>query len=200
MRAPCRGADEHPAYAFSGTTPSRDGKADAAINAYSGVSRNPGPHARSRHFWIPSFAGMTRAACSVVDLSQVKAASGRHGAASAAITRLERLFQVAGRPLALADKLQRADHGAHLVVQEGASGCLDPDLLADAGHGETVEGLHGRGRLTLGGPEGAEVMVTDESLRRIVHGGGVEHMDHLPGAVALKRQRGRAQAPAASGD
>jgi hypothetical protein len=53
------------------------------------------------------------------------------------------------------------------VVQEGASGCLNPDLLAGADHCETVEGLHGRGCLTLGGPEGAEVVVTDESLRLI---------------------------------
>src|SRR5680860_272138 len=65
----------------------------------SGVSRSPHP----RHPCGPSLVGCLGL---IVDLDQVKAASGGHGAASGAFARFERLFQVARGPFAVAHELQ----------------------------------------------------------------------------------------------
>ena len=58
---------------------------------------------------------------------------------------------------------------------------------------EAVERLHRRGGLALGGAEGGEVVMADQRLRRVVHGLGVERMQHVPDAVALERERARAR-------
>ena len=47
-----------------------------------------------------------------------------------AVARLERRLEIVRAPLSFADQLQRADHRAHLVVQEGARRRLDDEFVA----------------------------------------------------------------------
>ena len=96
------------------------------------------------------------------------------------------------RRMGLIHQPQRAHHGAYLVVQEGARGGFDPDLVAIASDGKTVQGLHRRGRLTFGGTECGEIAMADENLRRLVHGFGVEPVDDVPGALPIQHRRAAA--------
>ncbi len=103
------------------------------------------------------------------------------------------------RPLALADLLQRADHGTHLIVQERAGVGAHDDLAAFAADGETVEGLHRRLRLALGRAEGGEVVLADERLGGGMHRLGVEGRRHPPDAAGVQRRAGAAVGDAGRG-
>ncbi len=98
--------------------------------------------------------------------------------------------EILGAPFALADMHQRADHRAHLMVQERARRGGDVHLVAVALNVEAIEALHRRFRLALGGAEGGEVVPADETLRGGVHRGAIERARHAPGAV-LRRARDR---------
>jgi hypothetical protein len=87
---------------------------------------------------------MTR---SIFDLDQIKAAGGGHGAAGGALARVQGPFQILGSPSAAAHQLQRAHHGAHLVVQEGAGRGLDPRQVWEAGISRPLRADSGSGRV-----------------------------------------------------
>ena len=94
---------------------------------------------------------------------------------------------------AVADRHQRADHRAHLVVQERARRrrrCWTSSPSRVTSSRSSV--LTGDLRLALGGAEGGEVVLADQPLRGRVHRLGVERPRHPPGAAALERQAGAA--------
>src|SRR5580692_49515 len=91
-------------------------------------------------------------------------------AASRAVAGGEGGGEIVSAPFAFADMDQRADHRAHLVLQERARGRGDADVVAVACDVETVERLHRRFGLALGGTEGGEIVLADEFLRGDVHG------------------------------
>src|SRR5690606_9123436 len=114
------------------------------------------PEVRRR---IGAFAGTmdfrcARSGVSIIDADEVKPVRRGHRTAGGARARRKRSAEILGAPLALADEGERADHRAHLVVKEGARAGVHPDLLAGTRDVQTIEGLHRRFRLTLGGAEG----------------------------------------------
>jgi hypothetical protein len=80
-------------------------------------------------------------------------------------------------------------HRADLVVQEGARGGRDPDLVADPGHIQAIERAQRAVRLAIGGAEGCEVVVPDQNLRRLVHEPVVHRPGHVPDPVRLQSCR-----------
>src|SRR5580692_9695273 len=117
-------------------------------------------------------------------------------AASRAVARGEGCGQIVGAPFAFADMDQRADHRAHLVLQERSRRRGDAHGVAVACDVEAVECLYRRFRLTLGGTERREVVLADQFLRGVVHGAAIERTRHAPGAVLLEREIGAAVADA----
>ena len=81
--------------------------------------------------------------------------------------------------------LQRAGHGAHLIVQEGARRSDDLDALALTAHVETLQRAHRRIRLAFRGAKGREVVTANERLRRFMHGLRVERPLDVPGAAEV---------------
>ena len=61
----------------------------------------------------------------IVHPHQIEPVRRRDRAGGGAVARFKRRFEIGGAPLSLADELQRADHRAHLVVQERARRRLD---------------------------------------------------------------------------
>src|SRR5690606_26322736 len=92
-------------------------------------------------------------------------------------------------PFSLAHELERADHRADLVMQEGPRRSLDRDFLSSPVDGEPVEGLHRRSRLAFRGAEGGEIVVTHQDLRRLMHDAGIERVDYMPSPVAVEGKR-----------
>ena len=119
------------------------------------------------------------------DTSPSGGATGPQAARSRA-SRAARQFVRA--PLAIADRHQRADHGAHLIVQERTRHRGDVNLAARLRNVEPVERLHRRLGLALGRAERGEVVLAGEPLRRHVHGRDVERTRHPPGAQPVKRE------------
>ena len=71
--------------------------------------------------------------------------------------------------------LQRADHRAHLPMQEGAGAGADMRLRRRcATHVEPVQRAHRIFRLAIGVAKGREIVPAEQELRRLVHGLGVE--------------------------
>ena len=68
---------------------------------------------------------------------------GSYGPAGGAVARGERLLHIFGLPFALAHELERAHHGAHLIVEERAGGGGNLDEVARARDAQVIEGLHG---------------------------------------------------------
>ena len=64
------------------------------------------------------------------------------------------------------------------------------DIVAHPIHVELIERLEGRFGLALGMPKSREVMMTDQPLRRRMHGGAVEGLGNAPGAPALEGEVG----------
>ena len=116
----------------------------------------------------------------------------RDRAAGGAVARLQRRRKILGAPAALAHQSQRADHRAHLVMQERARRRGDADLVAFALHIQAIERLHRRFGLAFGGAERGEVVFADQALRGAMHRGGIEQARHPPGAAAVERQIGAA--------
>ena len=54
----------------------------------------------------------------IVNLHKVEAGGGGDGSALGAVAGIKRAAQVLGRPFAFSDKLQAANHRAHLIVEE----------------------------------------------------------------------------------
>ena len=78
------------------------------------------------------------------------------------------------------------------MVQEGAGGGIDADLVADPLHIEAVEGADRAVGLAFGRAERGEVVPPDQQLRGLVHDVGIER--------ARPRARpGSHRAPAAPG-
>src|SRR5713101_9009036 len=103
-----------------------------------------------------------RSARRVNDLHQIEPFRRRGWPAGAPVARGERLGDMGDAPFAGADELQRPDHVAHLVVQEGAGARLDDDLVANARDIEAVERLDRRLRLAQRIAEAGEVVLADE--------------------------------------
>src|ERR1700733_4376352 len=112
--------------------------------------------------------------------------------ATRAVARRERVGKIANTPLALADMDERADHRAHLMLQERPCRRGDVHIVAVAGNVEAVERFVRRFRLALGGAERREVMLADELLRSRMHRCAIERPRHAPGAVLRERQIGAA--------
>ena len=110
--------------------------------------------------------------------------------AGGAIARGERRGKVVGGPLALADMHQRANHGAHLVLEERTRRCGDADLLTGARDIEAIERLDRRLGLALGGAKRREIVTADQPLRGRMHRFGVERARHVPRAILIERQVG----------
>src|SRR6185437_13345608 len=131
-------------------------------------------------------------AASILHPHQIKSVWRRDLAAAGAVASLESRFEIGRAPFAFADRDERADHRADLVVKERARRGFDPDFFAIAQNGEAIERLHRRLGLAFGGTEGGEIVPADQALRRLVHGGGIERARHAPDAVGLERQIGAA--------
>ena len=112
-------------------------------------------------------------------------------AAGGAVAGGERRGKIVGAPFALADMDERADHRAHLMVQERARGRRDAHFVAVARDVEQVEGFHRRFGLAFGGAEGGEVVPADQLLRGGVHRVGIERTRHAPGAVLSSARSAR---------
>src|SRR6266849_5360757 len=130
-----------------------------------------------------------RSARRVNDLDEIEPFRRRGRPAGAPVARGERLGDMGDAPFARADELQRPDHVAHLVVQEGAGASLDDNLVAIARDREAVERLHRRLRLAQRIAEAGEVVLADEQLRRRLHRLGIEKRAHMPDAAALQHRR-----------
>ena len=88
--------------------------------------------------------------------------------------------------------MQQSRDVAHHVMQEGVGGDVDGDPFAVARHAQRFDAAHRRLRLALDGAEGAEVVLTHQHLRGIVHARGVERPP-LPGRAALRQSRTRSR-------
>src|SRR5258708_32634296 len=87
---------------------------------------------------------------------------------------------------------QRADHRAHLVLQERAGGSGDAHVVAVTCDVETIERLHWRFRLALGGTERGEVVLANQTLCGGMHRFAIERAWYAPGAVLVDREIGAA--------
>src|SRR5580704_7585634 len=125
---------------------------------------------------------------SIVHPHQIKPMRRRDLAAGGAVVGIERRDEVVGAPFAFADMHERADHRAHLVLQERARRRGDAYLVAVTRDVELIQRLHWQLRLALGGPERREVVLADEALRGNVHRGAIEWARHAPGAVLLESE------------
>ena len=125
----------------------------------------------------------------VVHAGEIEAEGWSHRAAAAAVGGFERGLEAVAARTAGADLDQRADHGAHLPVQERERARFDENLIAVARDIEAVEGADWRIRLALGVAEGREIVLADQRLRGVVHRRGVEARLHPPGAAAIERER-----------
>ena len=105
----------------------------------------------------------------------------RSAASSAALSR--------PRSIAHADLDQRADHRAHLAVQERQRAYFEQNLVALAPDVEPVERADRRFRLALRVAEGREIVPPDKHASRLVHRLGVEPRLDPPGAAEFERER-----------
>src|SRR5206468_11700620 len=96
------------------------------------------------------------------------------------------------RPLALAYERERANHRAHLRMQERARRSHDLNVVRAPMHVELIERLHRRFRLTFDIAEGGEIMPADETLRRRLHGRDIEPLGDAPGKAAFEGEIGAA--------
>ena len=80
--------------------------------------------------------------------------------------RRKRLADAARWPTAVAHQAQRADHVAHLMMQEAARLCGDGDHVAVACDIQPVQCAQGRVGLAGGGAERGEIVPPDQRLRR----------------------------------
>ncbi len=110
---------------------------------------------------------------------------------SAAIARVERGLDVGDLPCAHADQGEASGHRADLMMQETARLGVDDDALADPDDIEPVECAQRAVGLALHGAEGREVVLADQRLRGLVHGGGVELFRDAPDKPFLERQQAR---------
>ncbi len=133
------------------------------------------------------------AGLAVVDADEIEPRRRGHRPAGRAVARCERSANVGRRPFPLADELETPDHRPDLIVQERASAGLDTDLVARRRDDEAIERPHRRFCLALGGAEGREVVASDERLRGLRHGRGIEVDGQPPDAIALERWRSTAR-------
>ena len=128
----------------------------------------------------------------IVDPHQIEPLRRRDRPGGGAVARVERRFQIVRAPLSLADQLQRADHRAHLVVQEGARRGLDDDLVAARHDVEPVERPDRALRLALGGAERREVVRAEQSAcaARCMATASSGRAD-MPDAAAVERPAAR---------
>jgi hypothetical protein len=62
--------------------------------------------------------------------------------AAGAVARVQRVLEIVGAPFAAADMFERADHRAHLMVQEAARGGVNLDFVAHPRHVEPLQRAH----------------------------------------------------------
>ena len=127
----------------------------------------------------------------IIDARQIKPAGGRDLAAAGAVGGDQRRFEVGGAPAARADVDQRADHRAHLAVQERQRARFEQDLVALAADFEPVKGADRRFCLALRVAEGRKIVPADERARGLAHRLGVEPGLDPPGAAEIEGQRPR---------
>ena len=78
------------------------------------------------------------------------------------------------------------------MMQEAARRGFDVNLIGTGADVQTVQCFHRRLRLTFGGAEGGEVVLTDQELRCGVHGLGVQLGGDVPDPPIVQRRRGTA--------
>lgn len=91
--------------------------------------------------------------------------------------------EIGARPPAFSDSLETPDHRADLVMQEGSRGGGNVDLTIAGGGCEPVERLDRRFRLAACRAKRREIVLSDEDLRGLVHGGVIEWLADPPYAV-----------------
>ena len=75
------------------------------------------------------------------------------------------------------------------MMQERARRTADQHLRSRPHDGNLIQRFHRAVRLAGRGAKRGEVMPSDENLRRVMHGAGVEGLDDLPRAAGVQRQR-----------
>src|ERR1019366_1511926 len=105
------------------------------------------------------------ATASIIHLHQIESLRRRHGGAGGSVARVAPGREVVHAPAALAHEHQRADHRAHLRMQERARAGRDPHLRAGAHHIEPIERLDRRFALAFHLPESRETVPANQDLR-----------------------------------
>ena len=123
----------------------------------------------------------------IIHPHQIEAVSGSDLAAAAAVGGLERRPEFAFAPAVRPDFDQRADHRAHLAMQERSRARFEENLVAVAPDVEPVERADRRVRLTLRVAKGGEIVPADQDARRRVHRLGVEARLHPPGWTRVRK-------------
>ncbi len=90
---------------------------------------------------------------------------------------------VFGGPLAAAEFEQGADHVADLVVEEAGADDVEAEFEADAVDVAAEDGADIGGALVSAGGEGGEVVRADEEGGGFSHGGEVERLPDVVGAI-----------------
>lgn len=119
----------------------------------------------------------------VADPAHAEAAGRGGGACLAAVERGEDMGHVFGRPFAAAEFEQGADHVADLVVEEAGTDDVEAEFEADAVDVAAEDGADVGGALVSAGGEGGEVVRADEDVGGFSHGGDVERLPDVVGAV-----------------
>ena len=96
-----------------------------------------------------------------------------------------------GAPLALADQFERADHRAHLVVQERARRRLDDELVVALGRRPAGRASAPGFSPGIRSSGSGEVMRADQPLGRAMHRDRIEPRATVPDAAAVERPAAR---------
>ena len=149
---------------------------------------NPDVAMATRHFkWRRSPCRHPR----IIHFRQIEPAGRRDRAAAAPVGRLQRRAQIRRAPFAEPDLDQRADHRAHLPVQERARADIDKRIPSPcAGRRRTGRACaRGEFGLALRIAKGREIVPADQHARGLAHRLGVELALHMPDAAAIEGRR-----------
>ena len=127
---------------------------------------------------------------------QIQPLGRADGAAGGAVAYGEGFCDVFRRPGACADPFERADDGAHLVVQKRARTQEEVEFHS-CGHGvladaKFVQCFHRAFGLTDCRAEGCEIMFADERVCPLLHGRKIQSVFHLPDGAFFMHGRGAA--------
>ena len=78
------------------------------------------------------------------------------------------------------------------MMQERSCRSFDVNFFSALKHVQPVESLDRRLGLAFGGAERREVVITDQSLRSVVHGGCIQRHRHMPDMAIVQGRRAAA--------